>query len=774
MDKKAKADMELIEEKLEYIGLDLKKIPIFLNKFEALNFRPVQSYDEKTYKVYKYIDMQDIQILITPMDRLAELKEKYRQATPLFTYLDEKNEKNIERFTTFLRMLKDLKIENIEEIEKEQNVLKGKIPTKIKYNNNFIWQIYYSDVTNRYFMLVPAEEQDQSAMFYLIKKQIEIRKNRRKSSIFVPISQMEYSGKYLSKTEIGDLENYLWYFTKDWVSIYEVFDKKNNMSIKIVGNVNVYEKIKSEYVISLDTKQKAINFYKLLKAMFILATGAPTEYNFKVKISDDSKLNFFYGENIIEYSKMSEFISIQYKEKIEKLKDATKENSILEERLGKLKKSIEELTEDYLVRQKQIATFLECKKTFFGRVKYFFKKKKDVQVEKKIEKTERHNKKEKEKLEDLYEEKKQYNIEDLINICNKLKDEEKKNTNLNLDINALDTKRDVLNKKIDNADLYIKEIDKHKKSIFEFWKFTSKDEIQTLNEGEEEKKNENNIIEKYFDYEEDFENLGKEIDELQRRKLSKNETDGIFAAKQVVDSFKVLYKNNDSSVKNGKDLNKILEKDLKNLKENYKNDIEYINIKDFDIFGGLSEDKTKIKVINNEKHREVEKDKYKVLNVNTETSLEEYKQTLEDYLRLVKEAICKISAPYNMSVYKVSDKEEINGIDIFDINPENALKEALKSKNKEIALYRVNIKENMPIIYYTNIIFYDNLNKTLPVGMNLSTEVLVDTDKFNKNLVKQEEFNINCEINEFETIIKKIKVYEYETDYIEKEKKNDK
>ena len=47
-------------------------------------------------------------------------------------------------------------------------------------------------------------------------------------------------------------------------------------------------------------------------------------------------------------------------------------------------------------------------------------------------------------------------------------------------------KEDNLTKKIENAELYIYEIEKHKKSIFEFWKFTNKDEISTLTQGEQE------------------------------------------------------------------------------------------------------------------------------------------------------------------------------------------------------------------------------------------------------------------------------------------------
>src|SRR5699024_1349102 len=159
--------------------------------------------------------------------------------------------------------------------------------------------------------------------------------------------------------------------------------------------------------------------------------------------------------------------------------------------------------------------------------------------------------------------------------------------------------------------------------------------------------------------EEDIENLGIKIDELQRRKLSKNETDAIFAIKQVPASFKELEKEKDTDIEIYKEEKQdrrgkkytALEKDLKNLKQEYENDIEIINSKDFDIFNGLIEDKTKIKTINNIKHREIEKDKYKVLNINLDTDIKIYTENLEEYLKLIKESLNKIQSPYDMSVY---------------------------------------------------------------------------------------------------------------------------
>ena len=69
MSKVTNENKKIIEKNLDYIGLNLNKIPKFLNEFEPLNFRPVQSYDENLYKVYKYVDVKDIQILITPTDK---------------------------------------------------------------------------------------------------------------------------------------------------------------------------------------------------------------------------------------------------------------------------------------------------------------------------------------------------------------------------------------------------------------------------------------------------------------------------------------------------------------------------------------------------------------------------------------------------------------------------------------------------------------------------------------------------------------------------------
>ena len=76
-------------------------------------------------------------------------------------------------------------------------------------------------------------------------------------------------------------------------------------------------------------------------------------------------------------------------------------------------------------------------------------------------------------------------------------------------------------------------------------------------------------------------------------------------------------------------------------------------------------------------------------------------------------------------------------------------------------LYKLNIKENSPLLFYTNIIFYDNFNKTLPVGMDLSSEVLLDVNKLNLEFSKEINFYINYKTNDYEYNTKQIQIYEY-------------
>ena len=768
MPRKKKEIIEGISDKLEYLGLDLDKIPQNLKKFEPLEFRVSRFYDEKQYRQYRYIDVKDIQILLSPTNRLTDLNEKYQKARPLCEYLDNKNEENLIKHTTFLNMLKNVSIEEIENVENEQTKLNREIPFKVKFQGNYLWQIYYSENTDKYFMIVPTEDTDYSTFFYLLKRQIE---NKRVGKVFVPVSNVKYSNKYLKKSEFEDIENYLWLFTKDWPLIYEVYDKKNEMTVQIIGETNVYEKIKTTYKIQLNNEAEASEFYKLVKALFILQTEIPNYYNFETNINNEGKLEFYLDDQKIEYKHMVEFIREQYKIGLKRRKEVKSKIRAYNKRIKKLQELVASQEIEYLAKEKQISTFLECKKSFFGKVKYYFKysKKSNKGIKTEVEEeiveenqqaepvqTSEPTKREKKRIPI----KKIYTLEELITSYKELEELENQMKNLLMDINALKLKTKNLAKKIENASKYIEEIDSHKKSIFEFWKYSNKDEMDVLPEGEQEEVNVIKRIEKTFNYEDDLEEFGKKLDKIQRKNLTKEDTDSVYIA--TTNLVEVLNK-----IKTNNILPEEIEKSLKDLKAEAK-ELKSLDEEEYDIFGNVIQDTTKIRKINNKKHRELPKDKFNILEVNKNTKQIGFKLVLQSIIQNITKALEKGVIPESLPVYKAINENILNnkGINVFNINPENEMKEASMAYGNNINLYKLHIKEGTKGIGFTNIIFYDNQNKTLPVGMDLSTKMIIDTSKLHLRMLDQKSFNIMSFDNEQDDFsdfeIKKVTVFDYE------------
>ena len=79
----------------------------------------------------------------------------------------------------------------------------------------------------------------------------------------------------------------MWLFTKNWPALFEVYTKSNEISLQIAGDTFVYENVKSSYKVKITQKADVINFYKLVKGLFILQTEIKNKYNFTIKI--DSK-----------------------------------------------------------------------------------------------------------------------------------------------------------------------------------------------------------------------------------------------------------------------------------------------------------------------------------------------------------------------------------------------------------------------------------------------------------------------------------------------------
>ena len=749
-------EKELIINNLKYIGLDLENIPEFLLEYYNVDYKPNKFLEENNFKVYKYINLKDIQILITPKNRLDSVTEKYEEAVPLNQYLDSESEKNIVRYAEFLKMVEQMKISEINQIEKEQKALNKQIPFKVKYDNNYLWQIFYSEYTGKYFMMVTIEDSDYSCFFYLLKKQIELNITGKDEYIYVPIIGLNYSNRYLKNSEIADLEKYLWLFTKQWPQIYEVFDTNNELVMHIAGKTNICDGIKTWYKNELYNKEDANKFYMFIKALFILQTELPHYYKFDTQIGENGELIFEHNSKLINYEVLSKMIKEEYKKYAEELKTIFNQKEISNIKLEKLKNEEKEKNLEYIFREKQVATYLECRTSVFGRIKYFFKSKngKFIREKTKFKSNEikEQNEIEKSISNSIIEEKEFYTIEDLIKVCIELDRIEGKVKNDEADIKALEEKIKSLDNKIKNAKMYIQKIEEHKKSIFEFWKFANKDEAIGLNAGQDEEKIEKEIVlQRTFNFDEDFEDLGMLADKIQREKLNKEECDSLFIAlTDILDDINKI-----------KQEKKINEERLELLKEEAKKKVVLFNSENFDIFGNVREDKTKISILANKKHREVKKDLFKILEISKESDINEYESFVRKEYENIQKAIQKMASIMNTSAFAVSDEKlENNKLKVFHLNPENAISDA--SNLEKIHIHKINIEEGMNIIYYTNIMYYDNFNNTLPIGMNIEDKVLIDLEMFDLRIKKQKIYRINQDINEIENKTKIVCIYEYE------------
>jgi len=695
---------------------------------------------------------------------LQDVKEKYAKAEPLASYLDSQNEENEEKHETFLRMLKEVKIEDIEKIEAEQQLINKKIPFKVRYSGNYLWQIYYSEATEKYFMIVPTEDKDYSTFFYVLKKQIE---KKKAGKVFVPICNADYSKELLNKTEIQSLENYLWTFTKDWPAIYEVYDKNEKISLQIVGETQVYGKIKSQYKVKLSNKIEANKFFKLAKALFILQTELPNYYKFTTQIDKEGSLEFYYKDDVIEYDDLSDWLNDEYKRLLELGKNIYKENTETERNLSKLKKQSQELEEEYLSKEKQISTFLECKKTFFGKVKYFFKYSGKKTKSKKESAEDLNDIVETTKEEVEEKIKKQYTLDELVEKGKKVHEQEVSLKNNKMDVNAIKLKNLNLVKKIENAAAYINEIDSHKKSIFEFWKYTNKDEIQALEQAEEEQIHIKTHT-KIFDYEEDFEEFGTTMDQIQRKVFNKEEMDSIYLA--TTNQLEIMNKLKTDSI-----TSKELESQLKQIKKDLQDDKDITEEEAIDIFGGLSEDTRKITKLANKSHREQPKNKYSILRISKSIKTVEYKAELEDAIQTICKAISKIELDQEVAAYKWIPEEEnidTNELNVFNLDAEKEIESAIKeSETGKINLYKMNLAKGVKAVAFSNCIYFDNQNKTLPEGMDLDTRILakiLDTDITleNKKVIRvgllEDDKNDSAKL-----IIKTIHLLEYNVKEIE-------
>ena len=74
---------EDIKSKLKYLKLDLENVPEFLKNFEPLNYSVSRLNNDKDHRIFKFVPIDKIEILLTPCLRSDPLKEKYSKAMPI-------------------------------------------------------------------------------------------------------------------------------------------------------------------------------------------------------------------------------------------------------------------------------------------------------------------------------------------------------------------------------------------------------------------------------------------------------------------------------------------------------------------------------------------------------------------------------------------------------------------------------------------------------------------------------------------------------------------
>lgn len=80
-------------------------------------------------------------------------------------------------------------------------------------------------------------------------------------------------------------------------------------------------------------------------------------------------------------------------------------------------------------------------------------------------------------------------------------------------------------------------------------------------------------------------------------------------------------------------------------------------------------------------------------------------------------------------------------------------------KDSEVKkIYKMQTSSDTHLIYFSNIVFYDNNNKTLPLGMDESTEFITKVGENKK--ISDVDINLLIEKDLFNVEVRKIKIIE--------------
>lgn len=785
-----------LKDRLEYIGLDIDNLSPVIKDFKGLNFKASDAFSEEKNSIYMNVPISKIDILITNHSNDEKLSTKYKDAISLNSYLirEEELQEGVSNFLTFANILKHFDKKTVEEIGKDQEKYTKSAPFDVTYERSSRWNIYYSALDDRYFMLVCSDENEFSEFIYLLKEKIALekenrnKKNKKEKYIYVPIYMYASNYSYLSTEMKSELENNLWYFTDNWPITYEMYDSKHNFKMVIVGKSKIYNDLLSLYKVEFSNKEEAEKYFKYVKALFEIDQGTKRYISFRPYITNSGSLKFKRDNIVIEFEDIANILSVEYEKIFSDLLKYSKENCKKEEKVERLKIEKEEKEEKLENIQNEVILFNTTTRSFFGKIRYFFKKSpiEELSNNSRKENQEKENKEENSKAqkdlekdkenEKIKEVKEKYTlkggfctIEEYVTIYNEYKKVTKKYSDNIKDINALKLANKNIDKNIENAKEYLKDIISNKHNIITFMKYTNKDNLRRLPEYEREKEEitaketekESESIKNIkhlsgtFDLDIDFLSFGMNIDKKQRELLSKDEIASVFLTTEGMLKEINIIKENEEETDLAKDL---LLNSLKDLDNEFEEKLD--NNETFDIFGETNTEN--VRYMKDRAFRETDRDKFKVLKYIKELSYDDYILKLKEEEKNISNAISKITTDTCMKVYKIapwSGDLKQKQYDIYNLDLENEIFN-LKGEDKNYKLFVLNLNEKANALFYTNIFFYNNTNNTLPLGMDISSQLLLDMKKLDMIPTKKEKVRIVRKIDD-EFKLLNIDIYEY-------------
>ena len=374
------------EETLENIYLKLKSI----YGDRKYNIKQEAILENNIKKVYRYIPISKIEVMVTNHSRNDKIKDKLKDAIPIIEYIYSKEFKDFDR-VRLEYLLKGYNNSKYEEIDNLQKRLLEKEPFKITYEEDIFYEIYYMKEENKYLLVICTEDIVFKEIQYILQKKAQYYITRKEEYIYSGIANSE---NFLYKEEIQELEDILWYFTKSWPITYELYNNKNEYSLEIVGNFEIYNGLTSIYRISLKNKNKAAEYLKLAKALMTLEKDTNKYLKFQTIISEKEGLKFRYNDNDIVLKDIPDFLLVNYVKLYEETMAYIDENIAKKLKLEILKEEKNKKEEKLNNLQNYITTFLDSKKTFFGKFRYFFGKDPLKQLEQNEKNLEQKKKKE--------------------------------------------------------------------------------------------------------------------------------------------------------------------------------------------------------------------------------------------------------------------------------------------------------------------------------------------------------------------------------------------